>query len=67
MVQEVIEEAIVTFVKNVSRMIGTGIRWIWLGRKQNFDQILSSKWNNRIGIIVICLIIVWIIYSKNQF
>lgn len=61
MVQEVFEEVLWGFAKKISQKIGVAIRWIWFGRKLTFTEILSSRWNIRVGIIVICLILAFIV------
>lgn len=61
MVQELVEEVLWVFIKNISRKIGATIRWVWFGRKLTFEKILEGKWNVRIGIIVLCLIFISVI------
>lgn len=61
MVQEVFEEVLWGFTKKISQKIGAAIRWIWFGQKLTFAEILSSRWNIRVGIIVICLILALIV------
>lgn len=61
MVQEAFEEVVWGFTKKISRKIGIAIRWIWFGRKLAFEEILSSRWNIRVGIIVISIILALIV------
>jgi len=61
MVQELVEEVLWGFVNNVSLKIGVALRWIWFGRRLGFEEILDSKWNIRIGMVIVCLVVTAII------
>jgi len=55
MIVEVIEEFLALFIKVLAKKIGGAIRSVWYSGKNNFEGVSESKWNLRIGIIVICL------------
>jgi hypothetical protein len=57
MVQEIIEEVIWVFAKNVAQNIGVAIRSIWFRRKYSIEEITKSKWNVRMGWVVLFLIV----------
>jgi hypothetical protein len=53
MVLEIIEEFVWFFIKVVAQKIGVAIRFILFGRKLTFEQIIESKWNLRVGLVVL--------------
>ncbi|CAM3946657.1 hypothetical protein FLAN108750_00590 [Flavobacterium antarcticum] len=58
MIQEVIEEFLYTFFKGIAKKIGLTLRLLWYGRKISIEEITKSKWNVRIGFLIILLIII---------
>jgi len=45
--------------------IGAAIKWFFLRNKLSYKEILKQNWNNRIGILFIALVVIFIMYLTS--
>jgi hypothetical protein len=55
------DDFITTFFQEVTKgyipKLGASIRWIFLRKRYSFEELLKQNWNNRIGILMIGIIV----------
>ncbi|MGV8992492.1 MAG: hypothetical protein ACOH1O_00190 [Flavobacterium sp.] len=51
---------------NTIRYSGAAVRFAFMHKKFTFDQVLKQDWNNRIGIIVLSVLIGLLIWTCNM-
>ena len=64
--RKIMEDIIATFfqelIPSALARIGAFFRWIFLRKKYNYKEVLKQKWNGRVGLLFITLLIVLLIY-----
>ncbi len=61
MSETVVELFIQIFFDLFIKKIGTAIRWIFYNDKYTFKELYHQNWNNTVGFITLCLVVVIIV------
>ena len=52
-------------VYNILRYTGATVRWLFLYKQYSYGEVMNQKWNKRVGMSVIILLMIFLTFKIN--